>query len=238
MNILLIVVVVYLLVMLIRGYMTGAVRMLLSLVGTIVTLVLAYILSPYVSNFLETYTPVRQAVESGVAQYLGEPLEEELQKTLDDWEKQQKEELKEAENQALDGLSLPKSWLKLLRKNNTEEQYKALEVDNFIDYVNKMVANVIVSCISFSILFIIIKIIIWALLLVSDAITSLPLIHQVNGLAGVAVALVEALLMLWCLSLVLSAFSTTSFGQSCMAQISDSIFLQLIYNNNPLMKLL
>lgn len=232
MNLLTIIVLVYLLIAICLGYQRGAVRMILALAGTIVTIILASVLISPISGFLESYTPLKSIIYDGVDQYVGSVLEEKLQQSVDTWNN---ETLPELEAEALENLPLPKEWCKWLETNNTQEQYNRLEVDNFLDYVNSMITNFIFTCICFAIVFVVVKLIISVLLMILNGITSLPVIHQMNGLAGVVIALVESLIMLWCLCLILSAFGTSDIGKSFMQQINESVFLQLIYNNNPIM---
>lgn len=232
MNLLTIVVLVYLLGSIFWGYQRGAVRMILALTGTIVTIILASILTPVISEFLENNTSLKSLIYEGVDQYVGTALEETLEQSVDTWNH---ETFPELEEKALENLPLPKKWCKWLETNNTQEQYDLLGVDNFTDYVNSMITDFIFTCICFAFVFIVAKLIISVLLLVLNGITSLPVIHQMNGLAGVVIALVESLIVLWCLCLALFAFGTSGIGNSLMEQINESVFLQLIYNNNPIM---
>ena len=69
-------------------------------------------------------------------------------------------------------------------------------------------------------------------------VTRIPGLKQLNSAAGVILALVQGLILLWVLCLVLTEFGNTDWGMQVMGMIKESSFLSLIYNHNLLLQLL
>ena len=65
-------------------------------------------------------------------------------------------------------------------------------------------------------------------------VTKLPVIKELNKLAGFAVGLMEGVLLVWLLCLALQACGSESWAQETFVQINDSSFLSWIYNHNLL----
>ena len=90
--------------------------------------------------------------------------------------------------------------------------------------VMKALSTLIAAAIAIAIclaVFIIIK-------LVSDA----PLLGEANRVVGLVFGAFEGLMVVWLLLFVISVVGTSDFGQSMMAQISNNMILQFLYDHN------
>lgn len=65
-----------------------------------------------------------------------------------------------------------------------------------------------------------------------STIARLPLIGLINGVLGLAIGILEAVVALWILYLIVSGFDTGIFGQTVMDWTRDSEFLQRLYRMN------
>ena len=64
--------------------------------------------------------------------------------------------------------------------------------------------------------------------LVSDA----PLLGEANRVVGLVFGAFEGIMIVWILLFVISVVGTSDFGQSMMAQISNNMILQFLYDHN------
>ena len=84
------------------------------------------------------------------------------------------------------------------------------------------------------VVFIVLRIIIGA----TGIIRRLPIIKQADKLGGVIVGLIEGLVVVWIFFTVVTAISGTENAANILAQIHKNAFLEALYNNNPITRLL
>ena len=70
------------------------------------------------------------------------------------------------------------------------------------------------------------------ILIALSVFTKLPIVGTADRLLGLALGLVQGLLLVWALFLVLSMFAGTPAGSVLMREIYRTPFLELLYNNN------
>ena len=147
----------------------------------------------------------------------------------------------------------------LLIKNNTSlyrniersveqavNEYDIVNIDSlkelpFPEYMTKnIVASVVSDQIFNAIIYICLNIIIYIVIKIImgtfNIVTKLPVIKEINRLAGLVAGLMEGILLLWLFCLVLQAFGSENWAQEIFAQINNSSFLSWIYNHNMVEK--
>lgn len=67
-----------------------------------------------------------------------------------------------------------------------------------------------------------------------NIVAKLPVLHQINSMAGFFVGLVEGLLDVWIIFIVLDLFAGTEWGSALLNSIHNSQFLTILYENNLL----
>ena len=211
----------------INGYKQGAIKIALTLVASIVSIVLAISLAQPFSDFIKENTELYNTVEKSMHTFVQDYMNEELDKKAD-----------ELTGDMLKDLPLPKEISDVLLKNNNKEAVAQMGAVSIADYISKELANMIVNTISFIILYVLISIAIRIIISVADVIAKLPLVKEVNKLAGVAVGLAEGLIVVWIFFIVVTALTSTEFGQIVMEQVKNNHILSFIYDNNLLLKLL
>ena len=197
------------------GFKVGLLKMVFSLVSTIASLLIAVLFSPNVASMLEQNETIQlflsAKVESVVDSFAIESLDE---------------------VNYINSLPFPEMIKEVLQEDNQVTTYISMQVENFEDYVCKKIVSLIINAIAFGITFLIAVIGVSITCWVLDIISRLPLLHQVNQLAGLCVGLAEGVLLIWIFFIFLTMFAGTEFGTNLMQMISESVWLSFLYDNN------
>lgn len=227
MNWLTVAVILFLLVEVLIGWKRGFVKMALSLFAVVIALVITSAAGPYVKEGLSAHTPWQTNIQ------------ESIRESFDGYLMDQMETMEpDQENALLDQLPIPEVLTNLLKENNNSAVYEKLGVDTLTSYVSSYLANMIMTAIAYVIIFIFVFILLKIVFHFLHLVTRIPGLKQLNSAAGVILALVQGLILLWVLCLVLTAFANTDWGMQVMGMIKESSFLSLIYNHNLLLQLL
>ena len=202
---LLIGVILFLAVMAAYGYKRGFVRIVLSMLAMILTIILASVLTIPVSGFIKE-TSVGEGIRASV---------EEMVEGAD---------IIDAES--INNLDLPKSMLEPIAEG-AESTQQAIGT-----YVADALTDTIINSLTFLILVIVIYIILKIVIAALDVVTKLPVLNSINKGAGAVIGLVQGLLFVWVGCLVLAACSDKPWAQEAFRQINDNELLSFIYNNN------
>lgn len=202
---LLIGVIVFLIAMIAYGYIRGFIKIVLSMVATIATIVLAAVLTIPFSGVLKN-TGIGEGIETSVREIV--------------------EQAHIIDEDSVMELDFPEAILEPIAQGTSDAQ------ETIQEYVIDELTDTIIKALTFFILTIIIYIIIRIIIGVLDVFSKLPIINGINKWAGAVIGLVQGLLFIWIASLVLTAFSDKSWAQEVFRQINDNGFLSFIYNNN------
>lgn len=202
------------------GRRAGFIKTIFSMLSIIVAIILTIWISPSVNKTLSHNKTFHQKITQSIDKML----------TLQMEDKKQADEASIIEN-----LPIPKSLKKSLLKNNTKENYNAMAIGNFKEYINAYLTNIVINAISFIITFLIALTVLWIVSIMLNIISKLPLLNAVNKTAGLAVGLIQGLVIVWVLFIFLTAFSGLEFGATAMGMVSESKFLSILYNNNLLL---
>ena len=229
MNVMLIIVGIVFLLSAIIGYKRGLVKIIASLLATLVCIVLVFLISPSVSKWIQEATPLKEMVKNKCIELLlpDETTEEEALQT---------EIPREQQISMIEGAAIPEVIQKMLLENNNNEVYTALGVQTFGEYIGAYVAKVIADILAFIITFVVVFIIVRVALGMLNILDKIPLVgganHLVGGLFGAGIGI----LIIWILFIVITLLYNTSFGMACMKGISESEILTKLYDSNILMK--
>lgn len=202
---LLIGVVVFLIAMTAYGYLRGLIKIVLSMVATVATIVLAAVLTIPFSGVVKN-TGIGDGIEKSVRELV--------------------EQANIVDEASIMEMDFPDAILEPIAKGTAEAQ------DTIQEYVIDELTDTIIKALTFLVLTIVIYIIIRIIIAVLDVFSRLPIINGINKWAGAVVGLVQGLLFIWIASLVLTAFSDKDWAQEVFRQINDNGFLSFIYNNN------
>lgn len=288
------------LICIIVGICRGAIKIAVSLVATLLTLLLVYFATPYVAQGIARYTPFDDMIKEQVISTMaaaatsriaeGDPgglTAEQVRKALnaagvsedtlaqygvsvdnivngditsDDLEKfgisgnilegmgdKEKESIENAISDAdvprdiqvaaIEEADIPAVFKDLLTTNNNKEIYKKLGVETFAQYVGEFLAKLIINIVAFLCTFILVTIVIRAVVFALDIVSELPVLGAVNRLAGGAIGIIGALVIIWTLFIIITLLFTTDIGRQMFDMINSNSLLKMIYDYNPLMKL-
>ena len=144
---------------------------------------------------------------------------------------------REMQTQAIQQADLPNVFKSLLAVNNNSEIYQQLGVETFAQYVGSYLAKLIINIVAFLITFVLISIILRAIVFALDIVSSLPGVGIVKRLAGGVIGMVGAMVIVWTLYIIITLMYTTTVGKELFQMIQENQFLTMLYEYNPIMKL-
>ena len=99
-------------------------------------------------------------------------------------------------------------------------------------------AEKILNLVVFIIIFIAVRVILFALTFVADAITSLPILKQLDDVGGIIYGLVKALLIIYAVLAVVSVIVGFTANTTIADIISSSYVTRFFYDNNIILNIL
>lgn len=211
---------IFLLAMVLYGHYRGFLRMAVTLLAVVLSIVTVRVAVPYVSDYLKENTQIRQAVAQAVRNAAGIPEE-----TAD-------VPLPAQQIQLIEEMNLPEQMKQILIENNNSEVYRLLGVDTFLDYVGNYLADMAVRAVGSVILFLIVYLLLRLVIYWLDLLARLPILSGMNQIAGAVLGGFRALLWLWAACLVVDIFSSAAWASAVLDQIQGSIWLTFLYQNN------
>ncbi|MDE5781397.1 MAG: CvpA family protein [Lachnospiraceae bacterium] len=202
------------------GSKKGFIRLIYSAASLMIAMVLSQCLSVPVTNFVEKNTQIYDFVKERMDIYVDESVGENLESSTEQaWEDIQK------------SLNLPKSVTSMLFDDYVQPE-SGFNTDEFCNYVSEGLTLICMRLITTIILFLLITIIMRSALAFFDVFARLPVINEINRLAGAAVGFGEGIIILWILCIVIMAMTGTPTGNKVMDAVDGNAFLSFIYNTN------
>lgn len=213
------VIIIIMLIFALVGYKRGLLDAIMSLVGSVGSLVLAFIVYPTVNVVLKLtplYSWINEWVENKMSainfgtgiQTQGNAITEKIT-----W--------------------LPKFISEELVRNNNTEVYEMLGVKNIVDYVSVSISNIIIAMIALLVTWILLKVIFTgSLRTIGKMIANLPIISNLNRLGGGIVGIIKGLLTLWIVGLIVPFIMTIPSYEVIGTYIETSVVTKWIYDNN------
>ena len=264
-NWLLIIIATIFIVCIVVGYVRGFLKLGLSLLSTVITLVLVLFLSPLVADALTEYTPVDEYIQTGIVEaFIPDITEEQLSQydvsgtPFEDLSQEQLQNLneldwnllgitvddilnvigeipKDVQITEIENAPIPRFLKDQLMENNNSAVYGELGVNDFPHYVAAYMARLVLHLISFLVTFLLAIIIVKALMFAVNIIGELPVLGLVNHIAGAGLGLVLAVVIVWLGFLIMTLAYTTEVGMACFDMMEKSQILQFLYDTNPLL---
>lgn len=231
---------VFTVLLIIRGARKGFFRTAISMISMILVLLIVSWINPYIGKFLREGTPVydfvqkrcEQLLESQMADSAGFP-----EGTKIDLPKDTEIPL-ETQIGLIERVPLPQTVKDALIENNNSEIYNTLGVENFMDYISGYIAYYITNGIGFLLSFLIAMTIIKVILYAIDILTALPVIGFFNVIGGMLLGIVQAVLWIWIMFLIVTVLSNTEIGAIFMGQIEGNVILRYLYEKNALLNVI
>lgn len=216
MNWLLLIIIGVLMFFIWRGKKNGFIKTVFVIFSTIIAILITMIISPYVSKWIKS--------NDKLTVYINEKVSDNI---LTD--------VKEDTNEVnyIESLPLP-SLIKdtLIENKEIDGIYDALNVNNFNGYVINVITTFIINVAVFLLVWVLVKIILFMISKALDIIASLPVLKEINELAGAIAGLANGFLIVWIGFLAITMFASSQIGQMLFEQINSSKVLSFLYNNN------
>lgn len=219
-NYLFLTVVVLFIYMIVRGYKTGFLRMMVTFIGVIIILMAVKRVAPYVSDYLINNTKTYQVIQEKITEKFAEA------------NKKYDNSIPENQTLTINSYDVPEIVKSNLITNNTKEMYSMLLVSIFEEYVSAYLAKIVVNAISFIVLFILFYILYKILLVFVDIISKIPIIKGVNKLAGGCIGFIESLLIVWVFFIIVVVFIGNDTATKIFKMVEDSYLLSVLFNSN------
>ena len=206
------------------GATKGFIKIVASLLTTLVIMIAVVLATPFVGDVLKEYTPIEGMIQKACGELLDT---EELQETT-----------REAQIELIEKSDFPEVFKELLLENNNSEVYDALGVEEFGDYVVAYMSNLFCKIAAFLITYILATIVVRVLMYILGIIGDLPVLGGVNRLAGAVLGLVIGLLVVWVLFIFITLFYEWPLSKMLLENLKESPFLQTLYDSNILLKMI
>lgn len=144
---------------------------------------------------------------------------------------------KDLQIKAIEMAELPEVFKSLLSDNNNDVIYEKLGVKTFAEYVGEFLSKLIIHIVAFLCTFLLVTIVLRAIIFALDIVSELPVLGFFNRLAGGVVGAAGGLIIIWLFFVVITLLYVTAFGREIYQVIQENAILNMLYENNPLMKL-
>ncbi len=217
---------IFLLGMVLYGHWRGLIRLAVSLLALVITLVVVRIAMPHASGFLRQNTSVYEwLVERVEDSFQIKDMQEEMIPGL-------AMESPSFQRQFIEEMELPEEIRDLLIENNNSEVYDLLGVNAFAEYIGSYLAGLILNAIGFVVLFLAVYIALRLFAGALDLVAKLPILSGMNQLAGALLGGIHGLIFVWIFFLIITVFSKTEWSAFMMEQIRQSTWLSILYHYN------
>lgn len=216
-----------------QGYRRGLVRTVFGLCSSIVILLVGALIYPVVSSGLRNNERVVNYVSKRVEVYL-------LNAEENKGEEITKEEAKNEINDKLSGLSIIGNEKRL--DNMISEIFKSDIAKKTKKDVNKKmskyISGLIINYASYILVYLALSLIFYTASTVLNLVSRLPVLKEINRLAGGFFGLVKGLIVVWIFFIVIIFIADKPFARECMRQINDNIILLSLYKYNIISRLI
>lgn len=197
------------------GYKNGLTKSLIKIVSFIIAIIIAAILFKPVSNFIIEKTEIDDNIKQAVVNLVIKDVEE--------------------EGKVKEDTNLPKAMVEYINESveNTIEDTKT----NIVNKSAEKIAETAINVGTAIILFIIARIILLVITALTDILTDLPVIKQLDKTGGVLYGIIKALLIIFVIFALISLISPALEKTEIIKSINQSFIGSFLYNNNILLNI-
>ena len=197
----------------VKGYNKGFVQSLLEIAATFIIIPLAIILAIPISSVVYENTPVVKEIENNLTVYMVENAN------------------KKEENNKQEETKTPNIIQNMINKNlnDTVSQTK----ENVIRDTAKSITKMAIQAVIILAIYIIANIVLMVFRsTLGGLIDNLPLINNINGLAGTVLNIIKYALMLFVVLYLLNIYQSATMNKEISRFISNTVVTKELYNNN------
>jgi colicin V production protein len=197
----------------VKGYNKGFVQSLLEIAATFIIIPLAIILAIPISSVVYENTPVVKEIENNLTVYMVENAN------------------KKEENNKQEETKTPNIIQNMINKNlnDTVSQTK----ENVIRDTAKSITKMAIQAVIILAIYIIANIVLMVFRsTLGGLIDNLPLINNINGLAGTVLNIIKYAIILFVVLYLLNIYQSATMNKEISRFISNTVVTKELYNNN------
>lgn len=179
-----------------------------------------------VSDFVKDQTGIYVSIEKGISSFVDEKT-----KVLQTSQEQ-------VTDAVIDSLNLPDILKNALEQSNSKAVYGQKGIQSVSVYITEWLTDLAFRAVCCIISFLVVWILLRIVTFLLAGLVQLPILHQIDCIAGAVGGLFIALILIWVGGIVMTAFATTEWGRDALAMVTQSKLLTFLYNNNVLLKAL
>ena len=228
------------------GWRKGVIRLVLSLVSMIITIMAAVVIAPLATTAIKNNTNIYTLLYENkeVDEYF-----EDKQVFPGDIDISQVEShiqtVTEVVSEVGDKINLPESLTEAVKAMPDSElmsvirEYGEASVKEItIRVIAFRLADIVLTAIAYLVIMVVVSIVLRVVVAATGLIRKLPVIKQADKLGGLIVGLIEGIVVVWIFFTVVTAISGTQTASNILVQIHGNAILESLYNCNPITRLL
>lgn len=205
-------------VMAVRGYQKGFVKIIISF---LLSIILILLLNPVIEDLIVGKTPILQQLEeffcgAAVSVFGGE---------MEGGSYVQQKEI-------LNQIPLLSFVKENVLEHNNAEIYQLFCADSFFEYMAGYFSRYTVKLFSFLITVLLTSVIVKFVGFLLEQFKALPGVGFVDGIGGVFLGLLKGVFYLWIFLAMVSVFASTAVGAYLHKEIIGDVYLNYLYQNN------
>lgn len=225
-NWLTIAVIIWLVLATLAGANRGLVKTVLSFASFFLSVVIMLFVRQPVSDFVKEQTGIYTTIENGISSFV-----EEKTKVLQTSQAQMTDAV-------IDSLNLPDVLKNALEQSNSKAVYEQKGAQSVAVYITGWLTDLAFQAVCCVISFLVVWILLRIVTFLLAGIVQLPVLHQIDCIAGAVGGLCIALIVIWIGGIAATAFATAEWGREVLTMITQSKLLTFLYNNNVLLNAL
>ncbi len=225
-NWLTIAVIVLIVLAILAGAKRGLVKTVLSFASFFLSMVIMLVVRQPVSDFIKEQTGIYTTIENEISSFV-----EEKTQALQTSQAQMTDEF-------IDSLNLPDVLKNALEQSNSKAVYEQKGIQSVSVYITGWLTDVAFRAVCCVISFVIVWIVLRIVTFLLSGLVQLPVLHQIDCIAGAVGGLLIALIIIWIGGIAVTAFATAKWGRDALTMIMQSKLLTFLYNNNALLNAL
>ena len=235
------------------GWRKGVIRLVLSLVSMIITIMAAVVIAPLATTAIKNNTNIDENIAQSIYTVLYENKEvdeyfEDKQVLTGGIDISQVEShiqtVTDVVAEVGDKINLPESLTEAVKAMPDSElmsvirEYGEASVKEItIRLIAFRLADIVLTAIAYLVIMVVVSIVL-RVVVATGLIRRLPVIKQADKLGGLIVGLVEGIAVVWIFFTVVTAISGTQAASNILVQIHGNAILESLYNCNPITSLL
>lgn len=210
----------------IQGFRKGLLKTVLSMVSTIAVILITSWLTPHIGDYMRENTQWQETIQQKLESTLFAELDAAMEDSVNNQEA------------FIDGLPLPQVMKDILIDNNNTETYEKFDASGFAEYLSGYVARGIMNGIAFLGAFLLTLIIMRVILYAVNLVTELPLIGALDRLGGGVIGIVHGGFWIAIFFLIIVLIADTKIGSMLMETIRNDSMLSWVYDKNALVQII